>query len=86
MHHRILSAILLAFLTIVCSPDVIKGQSIDSLLYLADNDLVKDDSDKYELLCQVIGLLNDAESKIKYSDLAMNKLKSWIFCLPCPIL
>lgn len=75
MHRRILSAILLAFLTLVCSPDLIQGQSIDSLLNLADNDLVKDDSDKYELLCQVISLLNDAESKIRYSDLAIEQAK-----------
>ena len=71
MHHRIISAILVAFLTIVCSPDPVKGQSIDSLLYLIDNDLLKDDSEKYDLLCQVIGDINDAESKIHYSDLAI---------------
>lgn len=71
MHRRIISAILVAFFIVVCSPDVIKGQSLDSLLYLVDNDLVKEDSDKYDLLCQVITLTNDAESKIRYSDLAI---------------
>ncbi len=75
MHHRIFSSILLAFFIVVCSPDVMKGQSIDSLLYLADNDLVEDDADKYDLLCQVISLLNDAESKIRYSDLAIEQAK-----------
>ena len=71
MSHRIISAILVAFITLVCSPDLIKGQSIDSLLYLIDNDLVKDDSDKYDLLCLVIGNINDAESKIRYCDQAI---------------
>ena len=71
MHHRIISAILVAFLTIVCSPDPVKGQSIDSLLHFIDNDLLKDDSEKYDLLCQVIGDIHDAESKIHYSDLAI---------------
>ncbi len=69
--HRIISAIIVAFLFIVCSPGLIKGQSIDSLLYLIDNDLVKDDSDKYDLLCQVIKDINDAESIIRYSDQAI---------------
>jgi signal transduction histidine kinase len=69
--HRIISAILVALLTVACSPGLIKGQSIDSLLYLIDNDLVKDDSDKYDLLCQVIEDINDTESKIRYCDQAI---------------
>ena len=69
--HRIISAFLVAFLTVVCSPGLIKGQSIDSLLYLIDNDLIKDDSDKYDLLCQVIEEINDAESKIRFCDQAI---------------
>ena len=71
MCHHIISVIFVAFLTVVCSPGLIKGQSIDSLLYLIDNDLVKDDSDKYDLLCQVIKDINDAESQILYSDQAI---------------
>jgi len=50
MYHRTVSVILAVFLTVVCSPGLIHGQSIDSLLYLIDNDLVKDDSEKYDLL------------------------------------
>jgi len=71
MNHRIISAILVAFLTVVWSPDLIQGQSIDSLLYLIDNDLVQDDSEKYELLYQVIEHISDAESKIRYCDQAI---------------
>jgi len=72
MYHRIISAILVAFLTVVCSPGLIQGQSIDSLLYLIDNDLVKDDSDKYDLIIEVIDKdILDAESKIRYCDQAI---------------
>lgn len=71
MHHRIISVFFVAFLTIVCSPDFIQGQSIDSLLYLIDNDLVEDDSEKYDLLCQVLYDIDDAESRIRYCDHAI---------------
>jgi serine phosphatase RsbU (regulator of sigma subunit)/Tfp pilus assembly protein PilF len=71
MHHRFFSAILIAFLAVFCYPDIILGQSTDSLLYLIDNELVKDDLEKYEILCQVISELFDAESKIRYSDQAI---------------
>jgi serine phosphatase RsbU (regulator of sigma subunit) len=71
MYRRTISAILVAFLTVVCSPDLVKGQSIDSLRYLIDNDLVKDDAEKYDLLCQVIEDISDAESKIRYCDQAI---------------
>ncbi|MEN8203967.1 MAG: SpoIIE family protein phosphatase [Bacteroidota bacterium] len=71
MHRRIISAILVAFLTVVCSPDLIKGQSIDSLLYLIDNDLIEDDAERYDLLCQVIKDIEDPESRIRYCDQAI---------------
>jgi len=71
MYHRIISTFLIVFLTVVCSPDHIKGQSLDSLLYLIDNDLVDDDSEKYDLLSQVLEYINDTESKIRYCDQAI---------------
>jgi len=71
MYYRFISAILVACLTLVCSPGLIKGQSIDSLLYLIDNDLAKDDSDKYDLICQVINDISDTESKIRYCNQAI---------------
>ncbi len=70
MFYRIISAILVAF-TIVVTPDVIHGQSIDSLLYLIDNDLVEDDADKYDLLIQVVEDINDTDSIIRYCDQAI---------------
>ena len=71
MNHRIISVILVGFLTLVSSPNLVKGQSIDSLLFLIDNDLVEDDSEKYELLSQVIEHITDVESKIRYCDQAI---------------
>lgn len=73
MYHRFISVIFVAFLTVVCSPDLIKGQSVDSLLYVIDNDLVKDDAEKYDLLCQVIRDIDDydTENKIRYCDQAI---------------
>jgi serine phosphatase RsbU (regulator of sigma subunit)/Tfp pilus assembly protein PilF len=71
MHRRILSAILAVFLTVVCYPDLIQGQSTDSLLYLIENDLVTDDAEKYKLLCEVIAELDNDERKIRYSDQAI---------------
>jgi len=71
MCHRIISAFLIVFLTVVCSPELLRGQSIDSLMHLIDNDLVKDDADRYDFLCQVIDSINDTESIIRYSDQAI---------------
>lgn len=66
MVHRILSAILLALLVVVCYPNAVGGQSIDSLLYLIDNEPVEYDAEKYGLLSQVIEHIEDTESKIVY--------------------
>lgn len=71
MNHRIISAILVVLLTLVCSPDLVKGQSIDSLLYLIDNATDLNDSEKYDLLCQVLEDINDDETKIRYCDQAI---------------
>jgi serine phosphatase RsbU (regulator of sigma subunit) len=71
MNHRLISTLLITCLTAVCSPDLIRGQSLDSLLYLIENNLVKDDAERYDLLCVVIDELYDADSIIHYSDQAI---------------
>ena len=71
MPRRIITAILFAFLMFVYFPGLLKGQSLDSLLYLIDNDLLKDDSEKYDLICEAIEDIYDPERKIYYSDLAI---------------
>ncbi len=71
MGPRIISAILVAIAAVVCSTDVLKGQSTDSLLYIIENDLVNDDADKYEMICRVIRNMDDAESRIRYCEQAI---------------
>ncbi len=71
MGHRYLSMIIIVLFVVVRPPDLLRGQSTDSLLYIIENDLVQDDAEKYMLLCQVIADLNDSERKIRYSDQAI---------------
>jgi len=71
MGHRIISVVIFAFLSLVGFPDLIKGQSVDSVLYLIDNDLIEDDSEKYDLLSKVLRGISDIESRIRYCDLAI---------------
>jgi serine phosphatase RsbU (regulator of sigma subunit) len=47
------------------------GQSTDSLLYLLNNDLVKDDIDKYDLLCKIASNSTNADNQIQYSEQAI---------------
>jgi serine phosphatase RsbU (regulator of sigma subunit) len=71
MYSRFISAICIAFFMAINSLIVVHGQSTDSLLYLLNNDLVKDDADKYDLLCKIASNLTDADSKLQYSELAI---------------
>jgi len=71
MYYRIISAFFIALLMVINSPDVLFGQSTDSLLYLLNNNLVKGDSAKYELLCRIISNTTDVESKLQYCDQAI---------------
>ena len=49
----------------IYSPTSVKGQSADSL------DKVKDDADKYDLLCKIASNSTDADSKLQYSEQAI---------------
>ena len=49
----------------------VNGQSTDSLLNLLNNDLVKDDTNKYELLCKIASTSADADTILKYSEQAI---------------
>ena len=71
MYCRFLSAVLVALFATIISPTVVIGQSIDSLQYLLDNDLVKDDSAKYEMLCRIIRGTPDVEGRLQYCDQAI---------------
>ena len=44
----------------------LRGQPTDSLLYILNNNLVKSDTDKYNLLCRIISRSVDPENNLKY--------------------
>jgi serine phosphatase RsbU (regulator of sigma subunit) len=71
MYLRHTSAFFVVFLMAINSSSVIFGQSTDSLLYLLNNNLVEDDSAKYELLCEIIANTTDLESNLQYCDQAI---------------
>lgn len=71
MYLRHISAFFVVFLMAINSSSVIFGQSTDSLLYLLNNNLVEDDSAKYELLCEIIANTTDLESNLQFCDQAI---------------
>ena len=71
MYHRIILVFFAALFTVVYFPAAVIGQSTDSLLFILDNNLVKDDAEKYELLCLIIRETTDVESKMQFCDQAI---------------
>ena len=81
MDYRIPLVFCIAFIIAINAPTMVSGQSKDSLLYLLNNDLVKDDAEKYELLCRIASNSTDADSILKYSEQAL-KLAEELNILP----
>ncbi len=52
-------------------PSTVLGQSVDSLIYILENKQIKDDAEKYELLCQIISQPDYFENKIQYCNQAI---------------
>src|SRR5665647_1650559 len=71
MYNRFTSAIFIAFLMAINSPTLVKGQSSDSMLYLLNHGMVKDDTKKLELLCKIASNSVDADTILKYSEQAI---------------
>ena len=71
MYYRFISAFCIAFIIAINSPILVNGQSTDSLLYLLNNDLVKEDTNKYDLLCKIASNSADADTILKYSEQAI---------------
>jgi len=71
MITNIIPAFIVAFLTALNTPVFLFDKSTDSLLYLLNNNLVKDDSARYEILCEIIANTTDIDSSLKYCDQAM---------------
>ena len=71
MHCRLVSAFIVALFAAINSPALVVGQSSDSLIYLLDNNLVKGDSARYQLLCSIVRSTPDLEGKLLYCDQAV---------------
>jgi len=71
MYNCFISAICIAFFMLINSLTVVKGQSTDSLLYLLNNNMVKDDAKKFKLLCEIASNSVVADTILKYSELAI---------------
>lgn len=71
MYYRIISAYCIALFMTIGTTMPVAGQSTDSLLYILNNDLVKDDSSRYELLREIISGTTDVRSKLQYCDQAI---------------
>ncbi len=71
MYFRIVSAFCIAFIIAINSLIAIKAQSADSLLYILHNDLLKDDTVKFELLCKIASTSTDADTILQYSEQAI---------------
>jgi tetratricopeptide (TPR) repeat protein len=87
MDNRFIFAVFIAFFMAINSPAPVNGQSSDSLLYLLNHDMVRDDSKKFELLCEIASNSVDADTILKYSELAIklaekldiNPAKSFVY-------
>ncbi len=71
MYFRTISAFCIAFIIAINSLIAVKGQSTDSLLYILHNDLFKDDTAKFELLCRIASTSTDADTILQYSEQAI---------------
>ncbi len=71
MITNIISAFIVALIMAMNTPVFLYDQPADSLLYLLNNNLVKNDSARYELLCKIIANTTDIESNLKYCDQAI---------------
>jgi serine phosphatase RsbU (regulator of sigma subunit)/Tfp pilus assembly protein PilF len=71
MCSRFISAICIAIFIVIQSSTLVEGQSSDSLLHLLNHYMVKDDNKKFKLLCEIALNSADADTILKYSELAI---------------
>ena len=71
MDYRFFSSFCIAFMVMLNSLNAGYVSTTDSLLYLLNNNLVKDDAAKYELLCNIAFSTDDADVKLQYSEQAI---------------
>ncbi len=71
MYFRIIPAFCIAFLLAVYSQNNAIRQPVDSLLYLLNHDFIKEDINRLDILCSIASYSDDADTILKYSDLAI---------------
>jgi two-component system NtrC family sensor kinase len=71
MKFRVISALCFACTLAINSLIVVAGSQTDSLLYLLNHNPVKEDRNRYELLCKIASGSADAGIIIKYSEQAI---------------
>jgi tetratricopeptide (TPR) repeat protein len=71
MYYRIISAFYIAFIMAINSLTAVNGQSTDSLLYILNHDVVKEDTNKLNLLCKIVSYSDNADTILKYSEQAI---------------
>ena len=71
MCYRLVSVFVIVLSVTIFPTDTVSGQSTDSLVYLLENDLVENDSARYELLSRIIKESSDVETRLKYCDQAI---------------
>ena len=71
MYYRIISIFYIIFITAITSLTAVNGQSTDSLLYLLNHNLIKEDTDKLDILCMIASQSDDADTILKYSEEAI---------------
>jgi len=82
VYCRFVSFFLVVFFATINISIIVTGQSTDSLVYLLENNLVKDDSARYELLRRIIKDTPDVESKLLYCDQAIKLAERLTIMLP----
>ena len=71
MYYRIISIFYIVLITAITSLTAVNGQSTDSLLYLLNHNLIKEDTDKLDILCMIASQSDDADTILKYSEQAI---------------
>jgi len=84
VYYRSISFLIIVFLATIRPPVTVNGQSADSLIHMLENDLVEDDSARYELLIRIINDKADVESKLQYCDQAIKLAERLNIMLPDP--
>jgi two-component system NtrC family sensor kinase len=72
MLYRFITVFCFAFFMANNSLVAVNDHATDSLLYLINNRLVKDDAHKYDILCEILAHSEDADTLLKYSEQAIN--------------